>query len=114
MAPARDPEHAETPTLLDLVAAPEDRAIVELQLNRVAIGRPVIGPPDAPADRTAMLRTAFSKAVDDPEFRKEATLQRLAVDPMSGADAEKLINRLYRTPAQVLDRLRKIVQVTAE
>ena len=45
MAPTRDPDHKETPTLLDLVSAPEDRAIVELQLDRVAIGRPVIGPP---------------------------------------------------------------------
>jgi tripartite-type tricarboxylate transporter receptor subunit TctC len=114
MAPTRYPDHAETPTLLDLVAAPEDRAIVELQLNRVAIGRPVIGPPNVPADRLAMLRTAFSKAVDDPEFRKEAMLQRLAVDPMSGDEAQRTINRLYQTPAAVLERMRKIVQVTAE
>ena len=61
-----------------------------------------------------MLRAAFNKAVDDPEFLKEATLQRLAIDPMNGADAEQVINRLYRTPAAVLDRMRKIVQVTAE
>lgn len=114
MAPARDPDHKETPTLLDLVTSPEDRAIVELVLNRVAIGRPVIGPPEIPADRVAALRTAFNMAVADPEFRKEATLQRLAIDPMNGADAEQLINRLYRTPMGVLDRLRKIVQVTAE
>jgi tripartite-type tricarboxylate transporter receptor subunit TctC len=112
MAPTRDPEHMETPTLLDLVTAPEDRAIVELQLNRVAIGRPVIGPPEVPADRVAMLRAAFSQAVADPEFLKEAELQRLAIDPMNGADAEQLINRLYRTPAPVIERLRRIVQVT--
>jgi tripartite-type tricarboxylate transporter receptor subunit TctC len=114
MAPARDPEHADTPTLLDLVRAPADRAIVELVLDRVAIGRPVIGPPGIPADRLAMLRTALNMAVVDPDFLKEATLQRLAIDPMNGAEAEQLINRLYRTPAGVLNRLRKIVQVTAE
>jgi tripartite-type tricarboxylate transporter receptor subunit TctC len=114
MAPARDPDHMETPTLLDLVSAPEDRAIVELQLNRVAIGRPVIGPPEVPADRVAMLRVAFNMAVADPEFLKEAALQRLAVDPMNGAEAEQTINRLYQTPPQVLERMRKIVQVTAE
>jgi tripartite-type tricarboxylate transporter receptor subunit TctC len=111
LAPARDPDHKETPTLLDLVSAPEDRAIVELQLNRVAIGRPVIGPPGVPADRIAMLRVAFNMAVADPDFLKEAALQRLAIDPMNGNDAEELINRLYRTPAPVIDRLRKIVQV---
>jgi tripartite-type tricarboxylate transporter receptor subunit TctC len=114
MAPTRDPEHKDTPTLLDLVSASEDRAIVELQLNRVAIGRPVIGPPEIPADRVAMLRAAFSKAVDDPEFLKEAALQRLAIDPMNGDEAQLTINRLYQAPASVLDRMRKIVQVTAE
>jgi hypothetical protein len=114
MAPTRDRDHAEIPTLLDLVSAPEDRAIVELQLNRVAIGRPVIGPPEIPADRIAMLRVAFNMAVADPDFLKEATLQRLAIDPMNGTDAEQLINQLYRTPPAVLDRLRKIVQVTEQ
>ena len=114
MAAARDPDHPETPTLLDLVKAPEDRAIVQLQLNRVAVGRPVIGPPGIPADRVAMLRQAFDKAVADPEFLKEAALQRLAIDPMGGGEAEQVINGLYRTPPAVLDRVRKIVQVTAE
>ena len=114
MAPTRDPDHKETPTLLDLVAAPEDRAIVELVLDRVAVGRPVIGPPDIPAERTAMLRSAFSKAVVDPDLLKEAALQRLAIDPMDGAEAEQLIKRLYQTPSRILDRMRKIVQVTAE
>ena len=99
MAPTRDPDHMETPTLLDLVTSPADRAIVELQLDRVAIGRPVIGPPEVPADRVAMLRVAFNMAVADPDFLKEATLQRLAIDPMNGGDAEQLIKRLYQTPA---------------
>jgi tripartite-type tricarboxylate transporter receptor subunit TctC len=114
MAPTRDPQHADTPTLLDLVTAPEDRAIVELVLNRVAVGRPVIGPPEVPRDRIAMLRVAFNMAVADPDFQKEATLQRLAIDPMNGEEAERTINRLYQTPAGILERMRKIVQVTAE
>jgi tripartite-type tricarboxylate transporter receptor subunit TctC len=112
MAPTRDPLHAEIPTLLDLVSTPEDRAIVELQLNRVAIGRPVMGPPDIPADRIAMLRAVFNMAVADPEFRNEAKLQRLAIDPMNGEESEQLISRLYQTPMPVLERMRKIVQVT--
>jgi len=114
MAPTRDPDHNDTPTLLELVKTPADRAIVQLVLDRVAIGRPVIGPPGIPADRLAMLRAAFDKAVEDPDFRKEAALQRLAIDPMSGSDAEALINGLYRTPQAVLERARRIVQVTAE
>lgn len=114
MAAVGDPEHNDVPTLLELVSAPEDRAIVELVLDRVAVGRPIIGPPDLPADRLAMLRTAFDRAVADEDFRREAEQQRLALDPMSGAEAEDIIRRLYRTPQAVLDRMRRIVQVTGE
>ena len=44
----------------------------------------MIGPPEVPADRVAMLRVAFNMAVADPEFLKDATLQRLAIDPVVG------------------------------
>lgn len=114
MATKGDPEHGDTPTLLDLVKAPADRAIVSLILDRIELGRPVIAPPDVPADRTAMLRAAFSKAVEDPDLRNEAAKLKLALDPMNGADAQELITRLYQTPPDVVARTRKIVQVTAE
>ena len=115
MAPQRDPDHMRHAD----AARPGDgtRAtaqIVELQLDRVAIGRPFIAPPGVPADRVAMLRAAFSKAVADPDFLKEAQLQRLAIDPMDGNDAEQVIKRLYQTPPAVLERMRKIVQVTEQ
>ena len=34
-----------------------------------AVGRPVAGPPDIPADRLAFLQEAFKKAMNDPEFQ---------------------------------------------
>jgi tripartite-type tricarboxylate transporter receptor subunit TctC len=114
MARTRDPDHTDTPTLLELVKTPIDRQIVELVLDRVEVGRPVIGPPGIPDDRVAVLRSAFSKAVADPEFLKEAALLKLAIDPMDGADAKEVIARLYRTPPAVLERMRKIVQVAPE
>lgn len=111
MSRTRDPDHDDVPTLLELVSAPIDRQIVELQLDRVELGRPFVGPPGVPLDRVAILRAAFDKTVADPDFIADATLQRLALDPMGGADAQKVIEGLYRTPPQVLERLRKIVQV---
>ncbi|MGH6769872.1 MAG: Bug family tripartite tricarboxylate transporter substrate binding protein [Xanthobacteraceae bacterium] len=111
IAPVRDPQHPETPTLLELVSAPADKQIVQLVLDRVTLGRPVIAPPGVPADRTAMLRDAFRKAINDPELRSEADKLRLAIDPMFGEEAQQTIDSLYRTPPAVVSRLRKIVQV---
>jgi tripartite-type tricarboxylate transporter receptor subunit TctC len=110
MAPTRDPMHADTPTLMDLVSAPEDRQIVALAMDRVSLGRPVVAPPELARDRLELLRTAFRQAIEDPELRADADRLRLAIDPVFGAEAQVIIARLYGSPAEVVERMRKIVQ----
>jgi tripartite-type tricarboxylate transporter receptor subunit TctC len=110
MAPARDPQHPDTPTLMDLVSSPQDRQIVALVMDRVVLGRPVVAPPGLAADRLALLRAAFRQAMDDPELRAEAEKLRLAIDPTFGEEAETLIERLYASPTDVVERMRRIVQ----
>jgi tripartite-type tricarboxylate transporter receptor subunit TctC len=114
MAPEKDPQHLDTPTILELVSAPADRQVVELVLGRMTLGRPFIAPPGVAADRVALLRTAFQRAVEDPELRADAERQKLAINPTWGAEAEEVIKRLYQTPPQVVERTRKIVAVAPE
>jgi tripartite-type tricarboxylate transporter receptor subunit TctC len=114
MAAEKDPQHQDTPTILELVTAPEDRQIIALVLGRMTLGRPFIAPPGVPEDRVQLLRAAFRRAVEDPELRAEAERQRLAIDPTWGAEAEDVIKRLYATPPQVVERTRKIVAVAPE
>jgi len=114
MSPSRDPLHTETPTILELVSAPEDRRIVQLVLDRMTLGRPLFGPPGIAADRLALLRRAFRQAVEDPELKADAEKQRLALDPTWGDEAERVIKALYATPAGVVERTRKIVAVGPE
>jgi tripartite-type tricarboxylate transporter receptor subunit TctC len=114
VAAEKDPQHTDTPTILELVSTPEDRKIVELVLDRISLGRPFLAPPGLPADRAAMLRAAFHQAVDDPELRAEAQKQRLAIDPTYGEEAHEVIKRLYQSPQQVVERTRKIVAFTPE
>jgi tripartite-type tricarboxylate transporter receptor subunit TctC len=110
MAPSRDPQHQDTPTIMDLVSAPQDRQIVELVMDRVSLGRPVVAPPGLAPDRLALLRTAFRQAIEDPDLRADAEKQRLAIDPTFGEEAQDIIRRLYRSPREVVERMRKIVQ----
>jgi tripartite-type tricarboxylate transporter receptor subunit TctC len=114
MAPEKDPQHLDTPTILELVSAPADRQVIELVLGRMTLGRPFIAPPGVAADRVALLRTAFQRAVEDPELRADAERQKLAINPTWGAEAEEVIKRLYQTPPQVVERTRKIVAVAPE
>jgi tripartite-type tricarboxylate transporter receptor subunit TctC len=114
MAPEQDPLHMDTPTIMQLVNAAEDRQIVQLILDRMTLGRPFIAPPGVPADRVELLRTAFRKAVEDPELRSDAERQKLAIDPTWGDAAEQVIRRLYATPQHVVERTRKIVAVAPD
>lgn len=114
MSARQDPMHLETPTILELVSAPQDRQIVHLILDRMTLGRPLFGPPGIAADRLALLRSAFRQAVDDPELRADAQKQRLALDPIWGEEADRVIQALYATPAPVVERTRRIVAVAGE
>ncbi len=114
MAATKDPQHMDTPGILELVTGAEDRQVVELVLNRMLLGRPFIAPPGVPAERLAVLRAAFRRAVEDPELQSEAQKLKLALDPMWGEEAQEVIKRLYQTPKPVIARTRKIVQVSPE
>ena len=87
---------------------------MELVLNRMLVGRPFIAPPGVPADRLALMRTAFRQAAEDRELRTEADKLHLPIDPIWGEEAQQVIRRLYRTPPQVVERTRKIVAFTPE
>jgi hypothetical protein len=57
---------------------------------------------------TAELRTAFNAMMQDSQLLAEVATQGLDIDPVSGAEIAALVDRLYGTPADVLDLVRKI------
>src|SRR5262249_20293954 len=52
----KDPEFANVPFALDFVKNDADRAVMQLYLTQKTVARPVLAPPDVPADRIAALR----------------------------------------------------------
>jgi len=74
----------------------------------------VVAPPELPADRIRLLRAAFRQAVEDAELRADAQTQRLAIDPIYGEEAQVIIRRLYGTPPDIIERMRKIVQLSEQ
>lgn len=107
-----DPAHADTPTIRHLVTKPEDQQIVDLILARLSLGRPFVAPPGVPAARAEILRTAFRRAIEDPDLRAEADRLRLAINPIFGREAEEIVAKLYATPAAIIERTRAIVRVS--
>ena len=102
----------DVPLLGDLVTDPQDRQALELMLAPSEMGRPFMGPPDLPADRTAALRAGFDASMTDPALLQDAEKQRLELAPLSGAAMTALVTRLYQAPPAVVARARELVHTT--
>lgn len=110
MSLEKDPEHADTPTIMEVITDPQDQAVLRFLFGRQILGQPFAAPPGLPADRVAMLRDAFRKAVDDPGMREELERQRFSLSPVYGEDAQKIMGELYATPPEVIKRAQMLVK----
>jgi hypothetical protein len=100
-----DPDEAVrgVPMLIEMAKSDEQRKIMELLFANGQIQIPVLTPPDVPADRLAALRTALTSALKDPALLEDAKKHKFTIRPVSGADVEALIRRVYATPASIVE-----------
>ncbi len=100
-----DPELKGVPFMLDLARNENERQAIAFLYAGEGIGRPYVAPHDLPAGRLAMLRTAFDATMQDPEFMADAAAQKFPTKPRDGAYLAALIERIYATPAAVIERV---------
>lgn len=106
------PEMPGVPLPMQFVKNDEDREVLETVLSRMEVGRPFFGPPEVPRDRLAILRAAFDRAAADPNLISEANRTKLYVNPMSGEASLAVIEKIYKTPQPVLNRIRAMLRAT--
>jgi tripartite-type tricarboxylate transporter receptor subunit TctC len=106
LAPRRSTELANVPAVVELATAPEDRDVLAFYANSGTVGRAVIAPPGMPAERIAMLRSAFDATMKDAEFRAEIEATKLELEPMTGAELQALVEASTRVSSAVLTRAR--------
>src|SRR5262249_52728717 len=86
-----------------------DRQILKLVLARQQMGWPFLAPPDVPADRVQVLRQAFDATMKDAEYLAEVKQRRLDINPMTGAQIDKLVGELYQTPPDVIATTKSVI-----
>ena len=65
--------------------------------------------PDAPADRVAALRKAFSDTFADADYLVDARKLALTINkPSSGEELQKIIEEVWRMPSEAREQLRKL------
>ena len=109
----RDPRLKDTPTMDELMEkydTPETlRAIARVIFASGDFGRPFAVAPGVPADRVKLLRTAYAKALQDPELLAEARKGRMDVMPSSGEKVQKLAESVVSQPAEVVEGVKQLL-----
>ena len=72
-------------------------------------GHPMMAPPGVPAERVKLLRDAYAKTLKDPELLVDVKKQEYDFDPVSGDELQTLAKTVVNQPAQVIERLKKIL-----
>lgn len=109
MTVERSPEMPNVPTIYEKARSEADKQVVRLIVSRQTMARPFAAPPDVPADRIAALRAAFDATMKDKDFLAEADKLKLEIEPVSGAEVQKLMADLYKSSPEVLARAKEVM-----
>lgn len=108
IAAEKDPHLPNVPLIMQYLDK-QQKKVLDLLLSPQAMGRPYMTTPDTPSDRVAALRAAFDATMKDPKFLADAKKTKLSVDPMSGADVEKLLKRIYAADPTTVHKLQQVM-----
>lgn len=109
----RDPSMPEVSTIYELMernkTPDEIKRLAIVLLSPGASGRPMIGPPNVPAERLKLLREAYAKTLSDPDFLADARKREWDVERISGEELEAMAKKAMAQPADTVERLKKIL-----
>jgi tripartite-type tricarboxylate transporter receptor subunit TctC len=110
----KHPELPDASWIYDYARNDDDRAAMDLSFGNQEFGRPFIAPPGVPDTAVDILRTAFEQTMNDPEFQADAEKRQVDLEFTSGAEIQALIEKFYKTPPAIVDRIKTILEHTAQ
>ncbi|MEX2454753.1 MAG: tripartite tricarboxylate transporter substrate-binding protein [Rhodospirillaceae bacterium] len=105
----RAKEIPDVPLLIELAKDDRTRKIFELMSSAGAVGRSMVAPPGMPAERVAILKTAFEEMVRDPAFLADAEKRALPINAGSGDKVQTVVANTVAAPKEIVDELRTLL-----
>lgn len=106
-SPARPSDMPESvPDIVDFATTPEQKDLLNILLAPTELGRPFVTARQAPDAAVALLRKGFEATLKDKEFLAEADKQQMPLDPVAGAEAERIVARIYAASPAVVAQVK--------
>jgi tripartite-type tricarboxylate transporter receptor subunit TctC len=106
----KHPDLADVPLVMDFAKTEDQRQIFRLIFARQVMGRPYLAPPQVPQERAMVLRDAFGRTMQDPQFLADAEKSALEITPVGGEEIEHLVKELYQTPKLIAAKAAELIR----
>ena len=108
--PQRHPDLPNVPNASEHAKTEEGRQLIQITiLNPAAILRAYALPPGTPKDRLELLRQGFNATMKDPEFLAEMNKANLSINPLSGAEVEKIAASFFKLQPAQIARMKEVL-----
>ena len=108
----RDRNTPDAPLMTELAKTDEERQVLRLISSPAALGKPYAAPPGVPADRVAILRTAFMATMQDKAFAAEMKRLNVEFNPISGEEVQQIATETVRTPADLVQQAKALMDTS--
>ena len=109
----RDPRALEAPTIYEIMdnykTSEAGRRVVRVVLLGSDFGQPIVVAPGTSPERIKLLRDGYAAALKDPELLADAKRAKMDVEFVSGEELQNLAQEVMNQPADVLERVKKIM-----
>ena len=102
------------PLTVSFAKTDEQKQILELVYGQLVFGRPFVLPPGVASERVAALRRAFDATLKDKTLMAEAAKSQIDVDAVTGEDVEKVVTKMFATPAAIVERTKQALIYTGK
>jgi tripartite-type tricarboxylate transporter receptor subunit TctC len=104
----RHRELQDVPAIVDLGKDDTQQQIFALFAGGAALGTALLAPPGVALATATVLRKAFDDTMRDPALLEEVRKSGVDIDPLSGAELQKVVEGAFDIRTDVLERARKL------
>lgn len=103
------PEIGDVPLAIELADTKDKRDVLEFVFGEQTMGKPFMMAAGVPNDRVKAVQEAFMKTAADQAAIAEMNKLGFGVSPLSGENMQQLVEKMYATPQEVIDRASEAV-----